>query len=80
MSAFPPTPTGWTVVDAGHDLTFQITVVDETTRNLVATVKTTSTGTVLATAALDKSGKGSITFSDAAVDPILNWVIAEKAP
>ena len=74
---FPPTPTGWTLSDSGHDQTFSISVVDNTVRNLTLTITQASTGATLATGTLDQSGSGSITYSDGTVVAITNWTLAD---
>jgi uncharacterized protein YjdB len=77
FSLFPPTPTGWTVSDAGHDQSFTINVVSNSVRNLVGTVTRISNGAVLATVALDQSGTGTITYSDGTVAAVTNWTLAQ---
>jgi uncharacterized protein YjdB len=77
FSLFPPTPTGWTVSDTGHDQTFTINVASNTVRNLVGTITRISTGAVLATVALDQSGTGTITYSDGTGAAITNWTLAQ---
>jgi P pilus assembly chaperone PapD len=74
---FPPTPTAWTLADSAHDQQLQITVVDNSTRNLTITIKQMSTGTTLATGALDQSGTGTITYSDGSIAAITNWTLAD---
>jgi hypothetical protein len=76
-SLFPPTPTGWTVTDAGNDLRFAINVVSSTARNSAATITRISTGVTLATANLDQSGTGTITYSDGTSSSVTSWVIAQ---
>ena len=76
LALFPPMPTGWTLNDAAHDLQFQITVIDDTTRNLTIAITLASTGKTLATGAVDKSGTGSITYSDASTSAITSWTLA----
>ncbi len=73
---FPPTPTSWTLTDSAHDQQFQISVIDDATRNLTLTIKQISTGTTLATGAVDQSGTGTITYSDGSVAAITNWTLA----
>ena len=73
---FPPTPTSWTLTDSAHDLRFQITVIDNTTRNLALTIKQISSGITLATGMVDQSGTGTITYSDGSVAAITNWTLA----
>ena len=77
FSLFPPTPTSWTLADSAHDQQLQISVVDNTTRNLTITIKEVSTGITLATGALDQSGSGTITYSDGSIAAITNWTLAD---
>lgn len=77
FSLFPPTPTGWSVTDAGHDQSFRIDVASNSVRNLVGTITRISTGTVLASIAVDQSGTGTITYSDGTVAAITNWTLAQ---
>jgi hypothetical protein len=77
FSLFPPTPTAWSVTDAGNDQKFAISVVSNTTRNSVATISRISTGATLATANLDQSGSGTITYSDGTTSSVSSWVIAQ---
>ena len=74
---FPPTPTSWTLTDSAHDQQFQISVVDDKTRNLTMTITQVSTGNTLATGALDQSGSGAITYSDGSIAVITNWTLAD---
>jgi hypothetical protein len=77
FSLFPPTPTSWTLTDSTHDQQFQISVVNNTTRNLTLTIVQTSTGSTLATGAVDQSGSGTITYSDGSVAAITSWTLAD---
>ncbi|HEY1961144.1 MAG TPA: hypothetical protein VGG69_01900, partial [Rhizomicrobium sp.] len=77
FSLFPPTPTGWSVTDNKNDAKFSISVIDNTTRNSSGTVTRISTGEVLATFAMDRSGTGSITYSDSSSQPITSWLLAD---
>jgi hypothetical protein len=74
---FPPTPTSWTLTDATHDQQFQISVIDNTTRNLTMTIIQMSSGITLATGAVDQSGTGTITYSDGSIAAITNWTLAD---
>jgi hypothetical protein len=74
LSIFPPTPTGWTVTDETHDLKCQVTLVDNTTRNLTGNITSISTGETLGTVALDRSGTGTVTFSGGAAVTVTNWL------
>jgi hypothetical protein len=77
LAFFPPKPTGWTIVDSTHDEQFQITLLDDTTRNLAATITQISTGATLATATIDQSGTGTITYSDGSTAAITSWTLAD---
>jgi photosystem II stability/assembly factor-like uncharacterized protein len=74
---FPPLPTGWTVVDNAHDQKFQITVTDNATRQLTGTITKVSSGKTLVTFTLDRSGTGTIKFSDGATVAVTNWLQAD---
>jgi hypothetical protein len=73
---FPGTPTGWTVTDTAGGVVFTIAVDDNTTRTLTATVKQISTGDVLATAHLDQSGSGTITYKGSKPAPVVSWILS----
>lgn len=75
FSLFPPTPTGWSVTDTGHDLKFEISVVDNVARTLSLTIKQVSTGKTLATGTTDQSGTGRITYSDGSSAAITSWTL-----
>jgi hypothetical protein len=77
FALFPPTPTAWTLTDSAHDQKFQISVVDNTTRNLSVTITQVSTGSTLATGSLDQSGTGAITWSDGTATAVTNWTLAD---
>ena len=77
FSLFPPTPTDWSLTDSAHDQKFQISVVDNTTRNLSVTITQVSTGCTLATGSLDQSGTGTITWSDGTATAVTNWTLAD---
>jgi P pilus assembly chaperone PapD len=74
---FPPTPTSWTLTDSAHDQQLQISVVDNTSRNLTMTIKELSTGITLTRGMLDQSGSGTITYSDGCIAAITNWTLAD---
>ncbi len=74
---FPPTPTGWTLMDSAHDQNFAISVIDNTTRNLTLTITQISTGATLATGTVDQSGSGTIEYSDGTTVTITNWALAD---
>ena len=77
FTLFPPQPTAWTLSDAAHDQTFSISVVDNTVRDLAATIVQISTGKTLATATLDQSGTGTVTYSDGSTAAITSWTLAD---
>jgi hypothetical protein len=74
---FPPTPTSWTVTDTVHDEQFQISVIDDATRSSNLTIKQISTGNTLASGTVDRSGTGTITYSDGSFSPITAWTLAD---
>jgi len=74
---FPPTPTSWTLTDAGHDEQVKISLISDANRSLTITVIAISTGATLATGMIDQSGSGSITWSDGTVSAIANWTLAD---
>ncbi len=74
---FPPTPTGWSVIDAGHDQTLQISVIDDITLDSSITITQTSTGKTLVTGTVDHSGTGTVTYSDGTTAPITSWTLGD---
>jgi hypothetical protein len=70
-------PTGWTITDSAHDEEFEISVLDDTKRNLAATIKQTSTQATLAEATLDQSGTGKITYSDGSTAAVTSWTLED---
>ena len=77
LVVFVPTPTGWTATDTAHDQRFQIALGNDTTRILKGSITRISTGATLATFTLDRSGSGTITYSDASGAPVTNWLPAD---
>ena len=77
LELFPPTPTSWTITDSGHDEQLEISLNDDTTRDLTLTVTQVSTGTTLATGLIHRSGAGTITYSDGTTAAITNWTVAD---
>lgn len=75
FALFPPTPTGWTITDQATGVTFRISVLSNTTRQLRGTV-TSASGTMLAQFNVDRSGTGSITYSHGATASITSWLLA----
>lgn len=76
FSLFPPAPTGWTVTDAADDVTFTISVIDDTTRQLRATVTRISTRSSLAVFDVDRSGSGTVRFGDGEPEAVTSWLLA----
>jgi hypothetical protein len=72
---FPPTPTGWTITDAADDVSFAISVTDDTNRSLTATVTRLSTKKTLARLAVDRSGTGTITYVGQKPLPVGSWML-----
>jgi uncharacterized protein YjdB len=77
FSLFPPMPTGWSISDQAHDMIFTIALLDNDTRTLAATIKRISTGTTLATLALDQSGTGTINYSNGVVAAVTGWMLSQ---
>jgi hypothetical protein len=75
FALFPPAPTSWSITDKANDTAFSIAVAP--TRNSTGTVTEISTGTVLASFAVDQSGTGSITYSDTSTAAITSWLLAD---
>jgi hypothetical protein len=73
---FPSTPTGWTVTDQANDVVFAISVTDNTTRTLAATVTTISTKKVLAKLSLDQSGTGTVSYLGQKAAPVTSWLLS----
>ena len=77
FALFPPTPTGWSVVNPTDDLKFTIDVVSNTVRNLTATLTRISTGATLGTATLSQSGTGTISYSDGTSGAVTSWLLTK---
>jgi hypothetical protein len=73
---FSSLPT-WTLSDAAHDEQFQASVLNSTTRTLKLAITQLSTGNTLATGTVDRSGTGTITYSDGSIAAITNWTVAD---
>jgi hypothetical protein len=80
FSLFPPPPTDWHSDDSAHDAHFSISVLSPTVRNLGVVITRISTGATRATASLDQSGSGTITFSDGSRAEIRGWVMSDGPP
>jgi hypothetical protein len=76
FSLFPPTPTSWMLTDAAGNLRLQVSVVDNTTRNLAVAITQTPSGTAMANGTLDQSGTGTITYSDGTSVAVTSWTLA----
>jgi hypothetical protein len=55
---------------------FSISVIDNTTRALAATVTQLSTRKVLATLSLDQSGTGTVTYLGQKPAPVTSWLLS----
>ncbi len=75
FALFPPTPTSWVLADPASGLQVQITVLNNTMRNLSVAIAQTSSGAMLATGAVDQSGTGTITYSDQSVEQVTSWTL-----
>ena len=73
---FPPTPTGWMVTDTADDVSFTISVIDDTSRSLIATVTQLSTKKVLASLQLDRSGTGTMTYAGQKPESVTSWMLS----
>jgi hypothetical protein len=78
FSLFPPPPTGWTITDTANDLRFSISVIDDATRTLSGKIERISTGAVLTTITLDRSGTGVITYSDGTHTAVTSWLLGDR--
>jgi hypothetical protein len=76
LTLFPPKPVTWSVVDQGHATKFTIQLLDNTTRNLSGTIRST-TNLLISPFTLDQSGTGRITYSNGVIAPISSWVLAK---
>jgi len=74
---FPPTPTGWTLIDSANDEKLQVSVIDNTVRNLSLTITKVSTGDTLVVGTIDQSGTGTIIYSDGRSAAITSWTLAD---
>jgi hypothetical protein len=72
LMVFWPPPSSWTVTDALHAESFMIEMAKGLSRNSAGAI--THTNKTLATFSVDKSGDGSITYSDRQTAKILNWL------
>ena len=75
LAIFIPTPTGWTATDAAHNQRFQIT--ENSSRTFAGSIVQISTGKTLTTFTLDRSGTGSIVYSDGSKAAVTNWLPAD---
>jgi trimeric autotransporter adhesin len=77
LAIFTPAPTGWTVTDAAHRQQLQIVLGNNTSRIFSGSITQISSGKTLATFTVDRSGTGSITYSDKSKTAITNWLLSE---
>ena len=77
LAVFIPTPTGWTATDTAHDQQFQMALSDDVNRNFTGSIKKISTGVTLTTFTVDRSGTGTITYSDGSKAAVTNWLPAD---
>jgi hypothetical protein len=77
LVVFIPTPTGWTATDAAHDQQFQVALSDDVNRNFSGSITKISTGVTLTTFTVDRSGTGTITYSDGSKAAVTNWLPAD---
>jgi sugar lactone lactonase YvrE len=74
MQIFIPTPTSWTATDTAHGLKFQI--AESASRTFTGSITEISNGKTLSTFTLDRSGTGTITYSDGSKAAVTNWLPA----
>ena len=79
FSLFPATPTSWTLTDSFSELQVQVTVADNTTRNLTLVITQGAGGATVATGAIDQSGTGTMTFSSGRQEPVVNWTLGSAS-
>jgi len=74
LTVFWPAPSSWTLKDAVHAQNFAIAMEKGPLRESEGTI--VNPKKTLATFSVDKSGEGSITYSDRRKAKILNWLPA----
>jgi hypothetical protein len=74
LVVFIPSPTGWTATDAAHNQRFEI--AENSSRIFAGTIAQISPARTLATFTLDRSGTGSIVYSDGSKAAVTNWLPA----
>jgi hypothetical protein len=72
---FPPTPTEWYVRDSGTEQDFIVGLDTSPATGYLMSEGKPLTTTILVSASTDKSGTGSITWSDGSVSPVNNWTL-----
>jgi hypothetical protein len=75
LAVFIPTPTGWTATDTAHNLRLQIT--ESASGTFAGSMTQISTGKTMSSFTLDRSGTGSITYSDGSKAAVTNWLPAD---
>jgi hypothetical protein len=74
---FPPMPTGWTVTDKAAGARFSIQVASDTLRNSIGNITKISNRMPLASFAVDKSGTGTIDYSDGSRAAVTAWILSD---
>lgn len=77
FALFPPTPTLWTITDTRHNSKFSFHIVNDTGEAGLASVTSISPPSTLATINVDKSGTGTVKYSDGRSAPIRAWLAAD---
>ena len=75
LVVFAPAPTAWTGTDAAHNQQFEIT--ENSSRQFTGSITQISPAKALATFTVDRSGTGSVTYSDGSKAAIVNWLPAD---
>jgi hypothetical protein len=73
LAVFAPPPSSWSVTDGQQ--TLAVEMAKGLTQNSTGTIKDSANKT-LATFSVDKSGEGSITYSDRQKAKVTNWLVA----
>ena len=64
-------------IDSANDEKLEISVIDNTIRNLSLTITKVSTGDTLVVGTIDQSGTGTIIYSDGRSAAITGWTLAD---
>jgi sugar lactone lactonase YvrE len=75
LAVFIPTPTGWTATDKAHNQQFQI--AETSSHTFTGSITQISPSKTLATFTIDRSGTGTITYSDGSKAAVTNFLPAD---